>query len=272
MHAGEEARGAAPAHERELRTPLLQRLVALLRESHDPHFAFVSPGAIPWTPWTAALSDARVALVSTSGLHARGDAPFRTLEERFGDPSARLVAAELPASELATEAAYVDQKYTVRDPEVALPRRALAALAARGVVGAAAPRHASFCGGIVHPLPALREPAAELAERFSADGVDAVLLLASCSLCVQTACVLARELEARGFSTVTISMLPELSELVGAPRTLTTRVPFGAPCGDPENRALHEAVVVEALALLGTATSPGTVVASRHAWRRDPGQ
>jgi hypothetical protein len=58
----------------------------------------------------------------------------------------------------------------------------------------------------------------------------------------------------------------------GPGHVLTTRFPFGAPCGDPENRALHEAVVVEALALLGTATSPGTVVASRHAWRRDPGQ
>ena len=63
------------------------------------------------------------------------------------------------------------------------------------------------------------------------DGAGAVVLLPTCSLCVQTVGLLARALEEGGLPTVAISMLPELSARVGTPRTLAVRFPFGAPCG-----------------------------------------
>jgi hypothetical protein len=145
---------------------------------------------------------------------------------------------------------------------------ALDQLARDGVVGSAAPRHASFCGGIVRPLPGLAHSTAQLAPMLEADGVTAAVLLPTCSLCVQTVCVLARELEGRGLPTVTISLLPELSSILGAPRTLTVPFPFGAPCGDPGNRALQQDVLREALELLAQPLAPGAMIASRHPWRR----
>jgi hypothetical protein len=65
-------------------------------------------------------------------------------------------------------------------------------------------------------------------------------------------------------------MLPELSARVGTPRTLAVRFPFGAPCGDPGNYALHRAVLGEAHELLADGRTPGESRRSRMTWRKPP--
>lgn len=254
----------------ELRTPFLRQLVELLRAEKDPRFAFLQRRPIPFRALHVPLARARVALLTTAGLHLAGDRGFRVLEEPFGDASFRVVPHGAPAAELDLQALYVDRKYTVDDPEVALPRRALEALARAGKIGSAAPRHYSFCAGLLRPYPGLRESVEALRPMLAEDGVDAVVILPTCSVCVQTVALLAGELEQRGLATVALSMLPELSEIVGAPRTLTVRFPYGAPCGDPHHPELHEAVLLEALELLESCESAGEVRASQHLWRERP--
>ena len=120
----------------------------------------------------------------------------------------------------------------------------------------------------MRPLPGLVESAGALAPLLREDGAGAAVLLPTCSLCVQSVSLLARELETRGLPTVTVTMLPELTRLVGAPRSLSVRFPFGAPCGEPSNRELHRGVLLEALELLAACEGPGEIHASRFAWRR----
>lgn len=62
--------------------------------------------------------------------------------------------------------------------------------------------------------------------------------------------------------------MPELTQLVGTPRTLTVRFPFGAPFGNPFNRWLQPRVLSEALGLLAEATGPNTIKASSYRWRQ----
>ena len=162
----------------------------------------------------------------------------------------------------------MDARFTRRDPETALPRQALAALAEQGLIGAAAVEHFSLCGGLLRPYPGLERTAEQIAERLTAGRVDAVVLIPTCSICVHTASLLAGELEARGFPTATLSLLPELSQIVGTPRTLRPHFPYGAPVGDPGNTALHRATLAAALALLETESEPGRVVESPLRWRR----
>lgn len=242
----------------------------MLREEWDPEFSFFTSETIPWAAPPASLVETRVALVSTAGLHLEGDVPFRTMEERLGDTSFRVIPHGSGSETFALSAPYVDAKYVAHDLEVALPMKALERLYREGRVGPPARRHFSFCGGIVHPLPGLAGSAARLEEILREDNTGAVVLLPTCSLCVQTVCVVARELEARGVPTVAVSLLPELSEIVGAPRTLTVHFPFGAPCGNPGNGELHQSVLFEALELLMTAEKPGEIRASRHVWREAP--
>ncbi len=249
-------------------TPLLNRLRAHLRAGLDPEYEFLRFETTPWSVPRAPLRELRVALIATADLHRRGDAPFASLESALGDTTFRVVAHDLPESELALDAPYVDEKYIPSDPEVALPRRALDELVARGEVGSASAQHYSFAQGIVRPLPDLAARAAQLEAPLRGDRVDALVLLPTCSLCVQAVGVLARELEARGFPTVTITSLPELTLRVGVPRALATKFPFGAPAGDPGHRALHVAVLREALELLDRAREPRTLVETALRWRR----
>ncbi|HEX7150716.1 MAG TPA: hypothetical protein VF618_04440 [Thermoanaerobaculia bacterium] len=62
-------------------------------------------------------------------------------------------------------------------------------------------------------------------------------------------------------------MLPELTQLVGTPRALTVRFPYGAPFGNPFNRWLQTRVLGEALAMLVEATAPA-MKPSQYRWRQ----
>lgn len=266
MHESNEL--GPPVEAAQLRTPLLRRILQVVRTDYDPDFAFRSLGPIPWARAPADLARVRVALITTAGLHRKVDPPF--VDSRWGDTSFRLVPHLTPADRLALDDDLVDAKYTPQDPEVALPMAALQRLFDAGRVGVPAPRHASFCGGLVRPLPGLATSSAQLLAVLREDRADVAVILPTCSLCVQSVCIIARELERRGLPTVVLSFLPELTEIVGAPRGLSVAFPFGAPCGNPGNAALHEAVLWEALQLLHAAAHPGTIVASKHPWKRSP--
>jgi D-proline reductase (dithiol) PrdB len=248
---------------------LLNKLAAGLRERASD-LAFLRRVDVPWSPPRAPLRELRVALITTAGLHTKDDAPFRTLYERFGDPSFRVVPHLAKPEELALDAGYVDPKYTAHDPECSLPMRALEALHRARAIGAPAAHHYGFAGGLIRPYPGLERSAGEVAESMRRDGAQAAVVIPNCSICVQTAALVACELEARGFATVCYSLIPELSKIVGAPRTLAVHFPFGAPCGDPGNVELQRAVLAEALELLESAREPREVRPTRQAWRKSP--
>ena len=248
----------------------LERILRAIRERHDPAYEFLSPGPLPWSLLDRPLDETRVLLVTTGGLHLKSDPPFEPDREPGGDTSFRWVPHGARARELERAAPYVDAAHAAKDPEVALPMRALERLHREGVAGRPVSRHAVFCGGILRPLPGLERSVERLLPELRDQGAGAAVLLPTCSLCVQTVSLLARALESSGLATVTISMLPELTERVGAPRTLAVRFPFGAPCGDPGNRELHLAVLREALELLATAERAGEIRRSGLGWRKAP--
>lgn len=68
--------------------------------------------------------------------------------------------------------------------------------------------------------------------------------------------------------TVALTFAPELTELIGTPRALSVRFPYGAPFGNPLNRWLQTRVLRESLALLAEATAPNTIRASAYRWRQ----
>lgn len=253
---------------REYQNSSLEKITSIIRESVDPGFDFVRPGPSPWYPSGNQTGQGKIALVTTAGLHLKTDSPFRAAEDPFGDTSYRWVPQGTPPSRFDLLAPYVDQRYIPRDTEVAFPQLALAEENTQGGSGPPSSRHASFSGGIIHPLPGLKDSAATMAESFLADGVEQVVLIPSCPLCVQTVCLVARELEERRLCTVCITLVPELSRMVGAPRTLEVKFPFGAPCGDPGNRSLHRALLREALAWIKEAPGPGAHRISSLHWRQ----
>jgi D-proline reductase (dithiol) PrdB len=124
--------------------------------------------ALPGKP----LGQRRVAIISTAGLHRRGDRPFRP-----GDGSYRVIPAETKGNELVMSHISVnfDRTGFQQDVNTAFPIDRLRELVADGTVGSMAAVHYSFMGAFP---PAAAEPHAQhLAGLLKADKVDAALLV-----------------------------------------------------------------------------------------------
>ena len=78
--------------------------------------------------------------------------------------------------------------------------------------------------------------------------------------------VLARTLEAAGLATILVTMMPYWAEKVGAPRTLAVEYPFGQTLGQPGDAAGQMWVIRQALEVLVTAVTPGTIVHTPEIW------
>lgn len=79
--------------------------------------------------------------------------------------------------------------------------------------------------------------------------------------------VLARTFENAGFSTILVTMMPFWVEKVGVPRTLAVEFPFAYTLGLPNDVHQQRRVLLEALAVLETATAPGIIVDSKEKWQ-----
>jgi hypothetical protein len=77
-------------------------------------------------------------------------------------------------------------------------------------------------------------------------------------------------LEAQGIATVSLSMIPEFTVSVGAPRVAGIEFPFGRPLGLPGDRGGQRAVLQAALEVLVVARTPGTIIQLPFRWPQDP--
>lgn len=132
---------------------------------------------VPWTPVTKPLHASTVALVTTAGVHHRGQPPF-DMADPDGDASFRLLRTDTIAVDYRITHDYYDHKDADRDLNVVFPIQRLQEMAAAGVIGAVAPRHSGFMGHIDkhHMATLMAETAPRAAAELKADGVDAVLL------------------------------------------------------------------------------------------------
>lgn len=113
----------------------------------------------------------RIAIVTTAGLHRRGDRPF-SLDS--GDYRVLPSAArdELVMSHISPN---IDRAGFAEDVNVVFPIDRLRELEAQGEVGSVAELHYSFMGATHADL--MRESAVDLAAHLRADAVGAVLLV-----------------------------------------------------------------------------------------------
>jgi len=118
------------------------------------------------------LAQRRVAIVSTAGLHTRGDRPFGA-----GGMDYRVIPGNIGAGDLVMSHMSVnyDRSGFQEDWNVAFPLDRLNELARDKVIGSVAAFHYSFMGA-VSPVTNYESKAAELAQLLHKDKVDAVLL------------------------------------------------------------------------------------------------
>lgn len=138
------------------------------------------PGQInettPWAPLARPLSEARLALVTSAGLHRRGDTPFMSL--KTFDQSYRAIPLDTPPADIVQSHSSIgfDRSAIQRDLNVTYPIDRLRELVERGVVGSLATTHYSFMGALRVWDRLEGETGPEVARLLREDGVDAVLL------------------------------------------------------------------------------------------------
>ncbi len=126
------------------------------------------------TPWTRApsLDEARIAIVSTAGLHRRDDRKFRG-----GASDYRLIPGDLDYADLAMSHVSVnfDRSGYQQDVNIAFPLEHLHTLAANGEIGSVAAWHYSFMGATAPEQ--FVESGAEVGRLLRDDGVTAAVLI-----------------------------------------------------------------------------------------------
>jgi D-proline reductase (dithiol) PrdB len=126
-------------------------------------------------PWVSgpALTQRRVAIVTTSGMHRRNDRPFSLTP----GTDYRVIPGDTPTDELMMSHISVnfDRSGYQQDVNVVFPIDRLRELVADGVIGSVADFHYAFMGA-AWPPTRFEPKAQELAGLLEKDRVDAVLL------------------------------------------------------------------------------------------------
>jgi D-proline reductase (dithiol) PrdB len=119
------------------------------------------------------LSGCRATIVTTAGLHRRGDRPFGPGEQTY-----RVIPVDTPAADIVQSHTSIgfDRVPIMRDLNVTYPIDRLRELVARGEVGGLAPNGYSFMGALREVSRVENETGPEVARRLREDGADVVLL------------------------------------------------------------------------------------------------
>jgi D-proline reductase (dithiol) PrdB len=125
-------------------------------------------------PWVSGptLNRRRVSIISTAGIHRRGDRPYEGMSGDYRVIPGNIKAGDLVMTHISTN---FDRTGFQQDWNLVFPIDRLQELAAEGIIGSVAAYHYSFMGATD---PAEMEPAARnLAELLKGDHVDAALLV-----------------------------------------------------------------------------------------------
>lgn len=135
-------------------------------------------GEVPWTAPVKPLRAASLALVTTGGVHLKGQQPF-DMTDPDGDHTFREIQVDTPTDELTITHDYYDHRDAERDPELVFPVRSLREMVRQGALGSL---HTTAYGLMGHidgaHLGLLQERTIpEIARRLADAKVDYALLV-----------------------------------------------------------------------------------------------
>jgi D-proline reductase (dithiol) PrdB len=152
--------------------PRLEHLSEMQRKNML-YFPCFEHDTTPWAPLRQDLSQSKISLVTTAGLHVRGDQPFRS-----GDPSYRIIPSHVQACDILQSHASIGFDHTgvYRDINITFPIDRFRELATEGTIGRLATCYYSFMGAQRNPQPIVDRSGPEVARLLREEQVDLVLL------------------------------------------------------------------------------------------------
>jgi D-proline reductase (dithiol) PrdB len=200
------------------------------------------------------LSQAKVAIVTTAGLHRENMPGFEIGDSDFHYET---LARHIRDLQLGHHSVNFDRGGFAADFNVVYPIDRLEELAIAGVIGAVAENHYAFAGNQSATVSEIRlDSGPHCAGKMLAENVDVVLLTGTCPLCPRTVCTLAHIFEAAGLATIVITRAREIAERMKVPRALHTVFPPGLSLGKPRDKAFQVEVLKAAFKLLESPQGP----------------
>ena len=131
----------------------------------------------PWTPMAKPLSESKLGLVTTAGLHVRGDKPFIP-NQPGGDTSNRIIARNTNGQDIVQSHASIGFDHTgiYRDINVTFPIERLNELESQGKIGSLSENYYSYMGALRDVTGIIENTGPDVAQRLKNDGVEVVLL------------------------------------------------------------------------------------------------
>ena len=131
----------------------------------------------PWTPMANPLSESKLGLVTTAGLHVRGDKPFIP-NQPGGDTSYRVIPRNTHVQDIVQSHASIGFDHTgiYRDINVTFPMERLSELESKGKIGSLSDNYYSYMGALRDVTGIIENTGPEVAQRLRSAGVEVVLL------------------------------------------------------------------------------------------------
>jgi D-proline reductase (dithiol) PrdB len=263
--------GFAAAHDAPI--PYLQRIRTYYQAlGYGAPYCWAHYAQVPFHPLDKPLSKCRVTVITTA-------APFQPDKGDQGPGAPYNAAAKFYTvysgdtaedHDLRIAHVAIDRKHTTAaDPATYFPLTALRESAARGHIGAVAPRFHGLPTNRSHRVT-LEVDCPEVVARCRADGVDVALLVPNCPVCHQSVSLAARMLEANGIATIVMGCAKDIVEHVGVPRLLFSDFPLGNAAGRPLDRVSQAFTLDLALRTIEAAPAPRTTVQSPLLWNASP--
>ena len=131
----------------------------------------------PWTTMGKPLSESKVAMVTTCGIHLRKDAPFRSL--KGGDTSYGIIPRDSDPADIIQSHTSIgfDRTTSYRDINISFPVDRLEELVQSGYIGELSNNYYSYMGAINDVTGLMEDSGPEVATKLLSEEVDVVLLV-----------------------------------------------------------------------------------------------
>lgn len=156
---------------------IITRIPSLAKVFISAYDPLESGTPIPWAPVRKPLSQCKVALVTTSGIHHAHQPKFNMLDS-LGDPSFRVLNGDSIDKDYMITHDYYDHSDAEKDLNIIFPIVRLKEMHTEGLIGELADQHYSLMGHIDgHHIVSLVEVSAkQIIEKLHLDAIDVVLL------------------------------------------------------------------------------------------------
>jgi len=219
---------------------------------------------VPWTPFDEKLLESKIALISVAGAYEKNMEPF-TNKEKNSDYEYREIDIKTSVEDLEFMSLDWNADEVKKDMNVIIPSEHLVLLHKEGIIGQMNDVIYSFVG--YHEKKSYLEKSVDkVIKSLKENENHGALIIPASPMTAEAACIIAKQIEESGVSTVLLSPFYEQALVHAPPRCAFVNFPFGRLFGPAKKLTLQTAILRDLLRLFEKAKIPGEILNMNFIW------